>query len=172
ALHTYTQSGGKGKAAHEVEAEAVPVMLERYEVCLALFHGFDWSAWTRGTAAERLSLLPAGQEHILAQENGKERLLQAVLELSKAFALASTHPEARRIRDDVGFFQAVRAAIAKTQVGEGRSAGDLDHAIRQIVSNAIASDQVIDIFATAGLSNPDISSLSEEFLADVQGMKH
>src|SRR5690606_38838093 len=129
-------------------------------------------AWTRGTAAERLSLLPAGQEHILAQENGKERLLQAVLELSKALALASTHPEARRIRDDVGFFQAVRAAIAKTQVGEGRSAGDLDHAIRQIVSNAIASDQVIDIFATAGLSNPDISILSEEFLADVQGMKH
>jgi type I restriction enzyme R subunit len=171
ALHTYTESGGQGETALDQE-EAVALMLERYEVCCGIFHGFDWSAWVSGTPAARLSVLPAAQEHVLAQENGKERLLQVVIELSKAFALAVPHEEAIRIRDDVGFFQAVRTAIAKTSMGDRRSSGDLDHAIRQIVSKAIASDQVIDIFAAAGLKNPDISILSDQFLADVRGMQH
>ncbi|MCB9599195.1 MAG: type I restriction endonuclease subunit R [Sandaracinus sp.] len=171
ALHTYTDSGGQGKTAVD-QAEAVALMLSRYEVCCGLFHGFDWSAWTSGPPAARLSLLPAAQEHVLAQEEGKPRLLQTVTELSKAFALAVPHDEAIRIRDDVGFFQAVRAAIAKTQTSDKLSSGDIDHAIRQIVSNAIASDQVIDIFAAAGLKSPDISILSDQFLADVQGMQH
>jgi type I restriction enzyme R subunit len=150
----------------------VALMLERYEVCCDIFHGFDWSAWTSSSPAARLSVLPAAQEHVLAQESGKDRLLQVVTELSKAFALAVPHDEAIRIRDDVGFFQAVRTAIAKTQVGDRKGSGDIDHAIRQIVSKAIASDQVIDIFAAAGLKNPDISILSDQFLADVRGMKH
>jgi type I restriction enzyme R subunit len=171
ALHTYTESGGQGETALDQE-EAVAQMQARYEVCCGLFHGFDWSAWTKGPPTQRLSLLPAAQEHVLAQENGKERLLQTVTELSKAFALAVPHEEAIKIRDDVGFFQAVRAAVAKTSVGDQKASGDLDHAIRQIVSKAIASDQVIDIFQAAGLKNPDISILSEEFLADVRGMKH
>jgi len=171
ALHTYTESGGQGETALDQE-EAVAVMLERYEVCVGLFHGFDWSAWTTGTPTARLSVLPAAQEHILTQEDGKERLLQVVTELSKAFALAVPHEEAIRIRDDVGFFQAVRTAIAKTQASDRKATGDIDHAIRQIVSKAIASDQVIDIFAAAGLKNPDISILSDQFLADVRGMKH
>jgi type I restriction enzyme R subunit len=171
ALHTYTESGGHGETAVDQE-QAVAVMLERYEICCDLFHGFDWSAWTAGTPAQRLSVLPAAQEHILALPDGKERLLQSVTELSKAFALAVPHDEAIRIRDDVGFFQAVRAAVAKTTVGERRASGDLDHAIRQIVSQAIASEQVIDIFAAAGLKNPDISILSDQFLAEVRGMKH
>lgn len=171
ALHTYTESGGQGETALDQE-EAVALMLERYEVCCDIFHGFDWSAWTSGTPAARLSVLPAAQEHVLAQENGKEQLLQTVTELSKAFALAVPHEESIRIRDDVGFFQAVRTAIAKTQVGDRRSSGEIDHAIRQIVSKAIASEQVIDIFAAAGLKNPDISILSDQFLADVRGMKH
>jgi type I restriction enzyme R subunit len=171
ALHTYTESGGQGETALDQE-EAVALMLERYEICCDLFHGFDWSAWVSGTPAARLSLLPAAQEHVLAQENGKDRLLQVVTELSKAFALAVPHDEAIRIRDDVGFFQAVRTAIAKTQVGDKIGSGDIDHAIRQIVSKAIVSDQVIDIFAAAGLKNPDISILSDEFLADVRGMQH
>ncbi|MBX3183948.1 MAG: type I restriction endonuclease subunit R [Polyangiaceae bacterium] len=171
ALHTYTESGGHGETALDQE-EAVALMLERYEVCSDIFHGFDWSAWTSGSPAARLSVLPAAQEHVLTQENGKEQLLQVVTELSKAFALAVPHEEAIRIRDDVGFFQAVRTAIAKTQVGGRNSAGDIDHAIRQIVSKAIASDQVIDIFAAAGLKNPDISILSDQFLADVRGMQH
>ncbi|MCK6554947.1 type I restriction endonuclease subunit R [Candidatus Binatia bacterium] len=171
ALHTYTESGGQGETALDQE-EAVALMLERYEQCSDIFHGFDWSAWMSSSPAARLSVLPAAQEHVLAQESGKERLLQVVTELSKAFALAVPHDEAIRIRDDVGFFQAVRTAIAKTQVGDRKGSGDIDHAIRQIVSKAIVSDQVIDIFAAAGLKNPDISILSDQFLADVRGMKH
>lgn len=171
ALHTYTESGGQGETALDQE-EAVALMLERYEVCCDIFHGFDWSAWTSSSPAARLSVLPAAQEHVLVQESGKDRLLQVVTELSKAFALAVPHDEAIRIRDDVGFFQAVRTAIAKTQVGDRKGSGDIDHAIRQIVSKAIVSDQVIDIFAAAGLKNPDISILSDQFLADVRGMKH
>jgi type I restriction enzyme R subunit len=171
ALHTYTESGGKGETALDQE-EAVALMLERYEVCCDIFHGFDWSAWTHTSAAKRVSVLPAAQEHVLAQDGGKDRLLQAVTELSKAFALAVPHDEAIRIRDDVGFFQAVRAAIAKTSAGDRKASGELDHAIRQIVSKAVVSDQVIDIFAAAGLKNPDISILSDQFLADVRGMSH
>ena len=171
ALRTYTESGGRGETALD-QNEAVAVLLARHEVCCGLFHGFEWTAWTSGTPAQRLSLLPAAQEHILAQDGGKDRFLQAVTDLSKAFALAVPHEEAIRIRDDVGFFQAVRAAITKTSAGDRKASGDIDHAIRQIVSKAIASDQVIDIFAAAGLKNPDISILSDQFLADVRGMQH
>ena len=119
ALATYTESGGKGRTALDQD-EAVAVMQEKYEVCCALFHGFDWTRWNMGNAQERLGLLPAAQEHVLAQEEGKERCLNAVRELSQAFALAVPHEEALRIREDVGFFQAVRAALSKR--GGGRSA--------------------------------------------------
>ena len=145
-------------------------MLEKYEVCRGLFHGFDWSQWTTGTPQDRLSLLPAAQEHILAQEDGKARLLRAVTELSQAFALAVPHEEALRIRDDVGFFQAVRAVLAKSTPGERKTDEELDLAIRQIISRAVVSDEVVDIFAAAGLKKPDISILSDEFLAEVRGM--
>jgi type I restriction enzyme R subunit len=169
ALATYTESGGTGKTAIE-QAEAVAEMLRRYEICLGLFHGFDWSLWTRGRAQDRVSLLPAAQEHILAQQDGKSRLLSAVTALSQAFALAVPHEEALRIRDDVGFFQAVRAVLAKSAPGERRTDEELDHAIRQIISRAVVSDEVVDIFAAAGLKKPDISILSDEFLAEVRGM--
>ena len=169
ALVTYTESGGAGRTAIDKE-EAVAVMLEKHEVCCALFHGFDWSKWTTGAPQERLGLIPAGQEHILAQENGKDRCMAVVRELSQAFALAMPHAEAFRIRDDVGFFQAVRAALSKRAVGEARPEEDLELAVRQIVSRAVASEGVMDIFAAAGLERPDISVLSEEFLAEVQGM--
>ena len=169
ALVTYTESGGTGRTAIEKE-EAVAVMLEKHEVCCALFHGFDWSRWTTGTPQERLGLLPSAQEHILAQENGKDRCLAAVRELSQAFALAVPHAETFHIRDDVGFFQAVRSALSKRAAGEARPEEDLDLAVRQIVSRAVASEGVIDIFAAAGLDKPDISVLSEGFLAEVQGM--
>jgi len=169
ALATYTESGGTGKTAID-QAEAVAVMLEKYEVCCGLFHGFDWTHWLAGTPAQRLSLLPAAQEHILAQNDGKNRLLQIVTDLSQAFALAVPHDEALRIRDDVGFFQAVRAVLSKSVPGERKTDEELDHAIRQIISKAMVSDAVVDIFAAAGLKKPDISILSEEFLAEVQGM--
>ncbi|APF36705.1 DEAD/DEAH box helicase [Chelatococcus daeguensis] len=169
ALATYTESGGRGRTALDQE-EAVAVMQEKYEVCCALFHGFDRTKWTTGTPQERLSLLPAAQEHILVQENGKERCLRAVRELSQAFSLAVPHEEALRIRDDVAFFQAVQAALAKRAPGDARPEEELDHAVRQIISRAVAPEGVVDIFAAAGLEKPDISILSDEFLAEVRGM--
>lgn len=169
ALHTYTESGGTGTTAID-QQEAVAVMIEKYEVCCDLFHGFDWTAWKTGTPEQRLALLPAAQEHILAQENGKDRLLQAVSELSRAFALAVPHEKAISIRDDVAFFQAVRAALSKRAPGVQRTEEEIEHAIRQIVSRAIAPEGVVDLFAAAGLKKPDISILSEEFLAEVRGM--
>ena len=169
ALATYTESGGTGKTAID-QAEAVAVMLEKYEVCRGLFHRFDWTPWITGKPQERLSLLPAAQEHILALDEGKERLLRAVTDLSQAFALAVPHDDALRIRDDVGFFQAVRAVLAKNAPGERKTDEELDHAIRQIISKAMVSEGVVDIFAAAGLKKPDISILSDEFLAEVEQM--
>jgi type I restriction enzyme R subunit len=171
ALATYTEAGGTGQTALD-QNEAVAVMLEKYEVCVGLFHGFDSSRWTSGTAQQRLALLPAAQEHVLALEDGKDRLLRAVTDLSKAFALAVPHDEALRIRDDVGFFQAVRAVLAKNAIGERKTDEEIEHAIRQIVSRAIVSDEVIDIYAAAGLKRPDISILSDEFLTEVRSMPH
>ena len=171
ALATYTESGGEGRTAVNQD-EAVAVMLEKYDVCCTLFHGFDWSYWTTGSSQERMGLIPAAQEHILAQENGRERCMSAVLELSQAFALAVPHEDALRIRDDVGFFQLVRSALSKRAEGEARPEEDLDLAIRQIISRAVAPEGVMDIFAAAGLDKPDISVLSDEFLAEVQGMPH
>jgi type I restriction enzyme R subunit len=169
ALATYTESGGTGRTALNQD-EAVAVMLEKHEVCCDLFHGFDWSAWISGAATERLGLLPAAQEHILRQENGKERCIGAVHDLSQAFALAVPHAETMRIRDDMGFFQTVQAGLAKRAPGDARPEEDIDHAVRQIISRAIAPEGVIDIFAAAGLDKPDISILSDEFLAEVRGM--
>ena len=169
ALATYTESGGTGRTALDQD-EAVALMLEKYEVCCGLFHGFDRSQWTTGTPQKRLGLLPAAQEHVLAQENGKDRCIHAVRELSQAFALAVPHAEALRIRDDVAFFQAVAAVLAKRAPGDARPQEDLDHAVRRIISRAVAPEGVIDIFAAAGLQKPDISILSEEFLAEVRGM--
>jgi type I restriction enzyme R subunit len=132
--------------------------------------GFDWSKWITGTPEERLRLLPLAQEHVLAQEDGKDRFLRAVRELSQAFALAVPHEEALRIRDDVAFFQAVRGTLAKRAPSDARSDEELDQAIRQIVSKAIAPGGVVDIFAAAGLAKPDISILSDEFMGEVRGM--
>ena len=179
ALATYTESGGTGRTALDQD-EAVAVMLEKYEVCCGLFGsittpdgvvgGFDRSKWATGTPPERLGLLPAAQEHILAQENGKDRCVGAVRELSQAFALAVPHAEALRIHDDVAFFQAVQAVLAKRAPGDARPEEDIEHAVRQIISRAVAPEGVIDIFAAAGLAKPDISILSEAFLSEVRGM--
>ena len=171
ALATYTESGGRGDTTVD-QADAVAVMLEKYEVCCDLFHGFDRSAWTDGTPAERLALLPAAQEHVLAQDDGKKRFLRAVRELSQAFALAVPHEKTTRIRDGVAFFQFVQTALAKRAAGTARPAEEIDYAIRQIVSRSVTSEEVVDIFAAAGLDKPDVSVLSEEFLAEVGGMEH
>ncbi|MDR7454894.1 MAG: type I restriction endonuclease subunit R [Armatimonadota bacterium] len=169
ALATYTDGGGTGSTAVD-QSEAVRVMWEKYEVCCGLFYGFDRAKWTSGTPQERLGLLPAAQEHILAQENGKDRCIRAVRELSQAFALAVPHEDALRIRDDVAFFQAVSSVLAKRAPGEARPEAELDHAVRQIVERAVAPAGVVDIFAAAGLQKPDISILSDQFLDEVRGM--
>ena len=171
ALTDYTESGGKGKPVFDQE-EAVAKMLEYYEICAGLFHGFDYSRFKTGKPRERLAVIPPAIEHVLQQDKdkGKERLLKTVTQLSRAFALSVPHERAIAIRDDVGFFQTVRAALAKTTTTGGRDEEELNAAVRQIVSRAVASDRVIDIFSAAGLKSPEISILSDEFLAEVKDL--
>lgn len=171
ALSIYTESGGRGETTVDQEV-AVGKLIEMWEVCRQIFHGFDWTHWKTGSAQQRLSVLPGAMEHVLKQPDGKSRYLKAVSELSAAFALSVPHERALAIRDDVGFFQAVRAALVKGAYTNGRSPEDIELAIRQIISRAVASDEVVDIFAAAGLKKPDISILSDEFLAEIRGMPY
>ena len=171
ALANYTDNGGKGKTAVD-KAEAVAVMQEKHEICCGLFHGFDWSVWITGNATDRLNLLPSAQEHILKQREGKARLLETVTALSKAFALAVPHEKTTEIRDDVAFFQVVRSVLAKPTATEEAQSEATEQAIRQLVSRAVVSEGVLDIFAAAGLEKPDVSILSEEFLVEVRDLPH
>jgi type I restriction enzyme R subunit len=168
ALGAYTEAD-RGQTGIPQE-QAVEILLEKYEIVAGMYHGLDYSKFTTGTPHERLALIPAGMDHILKQKDGKQRYVQAVGDLSKAFALAAPHETALALRDEIGYFQAVRTAFAKVTPEDGRTADDLDTAIRQIVSRAVASDQIVDIFAAAGLKTPDISILSDEFLAEVRAM--
>lgn len=152
------------------QEEAVAVMLEKYEIVSSMLHDFDYSKFFRGTPSEKITIIKEAMEHILSLEDGKARFMQAVTELSRAFALSVPHEKALEIRDNVGFFQTVRASLAKNTTGEGRGQDMLDSAIKQIVSKAVASEGVIDIFASAGLKKPDISILSDEFLEEVRHM--
>ena len=167
AMAAYTEGGGRGETAMDQET-AVNVMKEKYEICRSLFHGFSWPT----SPKDQFAVLPAAQEHILALEDGKERLIRAVTELSKAFALAVPHDDAIAIRDDVHFFQAVKAALAKQSPRTLRTQEEYDLAIRQIVAQAVSSNEVIDIFAAAGLEKPNISILSGEFLEEVRSLPH
>jgi type I restriction enzyme R subunit len=164
------------------ESEAVAILLEKYEVVKAMFHGFDYEHGLAGTPHERLVVLAEAIEWILARQQeaaAKEtsedakrrenrRYQDAVLALSKAFALASATDEAREIRDEVGFFQTVRAALVKSLDGGGGSAADREFAIQQILNRAVVSTGIVDILAAAGITTPDISILSDEFLAEIQ----
>ena len=181
ALSDYTEGGGKGKATIDQE-EAVAVMKEKYEVVCDFMHGFDCDAVLTGPMNERMAGVAAGVNYVVTPlmddedpEDRKKRYMAAVTALSQAFALSVPHPDAIAIRDHVGLFQAIRAGVAKLIAtgGDGRkSSEEIDSAIRQIVSKAVASDEVIDIFAAAGLKKPDISILSDEFLEEVKGIKH
>lgn len=171
ALSNYTESGGKGQTAID-QNEAVALMLTKYEVCCDMFHGFNRDLWITGNAQDRLSLLPRAQEHVLSLEDGKNRFVKAVVELTKAYALSVPHVKALEISDDVAFFQAVKAALVKSQPDKQRSQDEIEHVIRQIISKAVVTEEVIDIFSAAGIKKPDISILSDEFLADVRGMEH
>lgn len=172
ALADYTEAGGRGKAAISQE-EAVEVMLEKYETVVAMFHGFDYMPLITAKPEARLKGIAAAMEHILSIKDGKTRYLDSVTAVSKAFALAVPHEEALKIRDEVGLFQEVRSGLAKATVeGPGKTPDELDTAIRQLVSRAVASDQVVDIFTAAGLKKPDISILSDDFLQEVRNLPH
>jgi len=172
ALADYTEAGGRGKAAIDQD-QAAAVMMEKYEIVAAMFHGFDYAPLLTAKPEQRMAGVAAAMEHILQLEDGKTRYLKEVNSLSKAFALAVPHEKAIDIRDDVGFFQEVRAGLAKATVeGEGKSPEEVDSAIRQLVSRAVASEGVVDIFATAGLKKPDISILSDDFLQEVRELSH
>jgi len=168
ALSAYTK--GDRRNTGIPQEEAVAILIEKYEIICDMFHGFDWSKFHTGTPAECLYVIPEAMEHILNQEDGKERYIDVVNALTKAFSLASTHEEAIKIRDDIAFFQAVKAQFVK-HTTSGKSPEELDTAIRQIISKAVTSDEVVDIFAKSGLKKPDISILSDEFLAEMKGMK-
>ena len=170
ALATYTDSGGRGTPSLDTAA-AIAVMVEKHEIACGMMHGFDWQD-AASDARTFYPLLPAAQEHILKQEKGKERFAQVVTELSQAFALCAGSEEAIAIRDDIGFFQAVKIALAKPR-GERKSSDDLDYAVRQLVAKAILPEgEIIDVFSAAGLKQPDISILSDQFLAEVRGLKY
>lgn len=172
ALAVYTESGGKGRPTYDT-AQAVAVMLEKFEVCCAMLHPLAWQAvWHGDGNAARMSLLQEGINHLMGLENGKPRFIQAVTDLSRAFALCATSPEAEVRRDDIAFFQHLRAGLAKFTSSD-RSPEEMDAAIRQLISSAIVpGEEVIDVFTAAGLERPDISILSAGFLAEVRGLKH
>ncbi len=168
ALHTYTASGGKGETTVDQE-QAAAVMAEKYEVVCALLHGFDYRDILSAEAAQRMNGVAQAMEFVLSLDNGKVRFAQAVSDLSKAFALAVPNQRAMAIRDEVGLFQEIRSALIKVTTSEReRSPEEVESAIRQLVSRAVYSTEVVDIFAAAGLEKPDISILSDEFLADVK----
>ena len=155
--------------------EAVSVMLEKHEVAKAMFHRFDYRAYFKEKKSDRLGILRGAADYVLGLEKGKERFMKAVTELSFAFSLAVPSDESLKIRDDVGFFQSVRSTIAKLdQSGAkgGPTQEDYDLAIRQIVANAVVSDEVVNVFDAAGLKTPDIAILSDEFLDEVRNMEH
>jgi type I restriction enzyme, R subunit len=172
ALITYTDSGGRGNPTFDT-AQTIAVMLEKHGIACELMHCFNWDKWTSGKPTERLALIPAGQEHILEQEDGKKRWVQVVTELSRAFALCAASDEATEICDDVSFFQALQAALNKQSSTNSKTPEQIDAAIPQLVSKAITTEgHVIDVFTAAGLPKPDISILSDQFLAEVPGLKH
>jgi len=167
------------------EAKAIAVLLEKYEVVRDMYHGFDYATALNGTPQQRLAMMAGAIEWILdrqqqwaaaettaeGKKNAQRRYLDAVLALSKAYALASASDEARSIREEVGFFQAIREALVKTSNGSGVTSRERDFAIQQIVSRAVVSTEIVDILAAAGIKSPDISILSDEFLAEVQQME-
>ncbi len=170
ALAVYAESGGRGKAAID-QAEAVAVMKEKYEVVRGILHGFDYLSLLKAHPAARLQGIADAMEFILAQDEGKKRYLRAVAALSKAFALAVPHEDALSIRDEVGLFQEIRAALIKATVSSSEHPPeDVDAAVQQLISRAVSGTGVVDIFAAAGLDKPDISILSDEFLAEVRSL--
>jgi len=167
ALKDYTQAKGKGCPTIAAE-DALAVLLEKMDVLHDMLHGFDYTAFR----AQAWQLLPGVANHILGLDDGKKRFADTVLSASKAFALCCTLDGALTHRDELAFLQAVKAALTKFgSSGKKLSDEQKEHALRQIMSKAVVSAEVIDIFKAVGLNRPDIGILSEEFLEDVRHMK-
>jgi len=171
ALATYTSSGGRGAPTLNQD-EAVAAMLEKYEVVTQMFEKFDYKKYLSANTQEKLVLILEAQEYVLGLADGKNRFTKEVTLLSQAFALSVPHPKAMEIKDEIGFFQAVKARLVKFEpTGRGKSDAEIETAIRQIVDKAVASDGIVDIFDAAGIKKPDISILSDEFMEEVKGME-
>jgi len=172
ALSFYSDSGGKGDPAVAQE-KAVQVMLEKLEVVSQMYHEFPYEEYFQADTGRKLSMILAAEEHILGLENGKKRYINEVTALSQAFSIAIPHDQAMDVKDEVSFFQAVKSRLAKFETtGPGKTDDELETAIRQVIDQALVTEQVIDVFDAAGIKKPDISILSEEFLLEVKNMEH
>jgi type I restriction enzyme R subunit len=172
ALAFYSDAGGKGDPTI-LQEQAVQLMLEKLEVVSQMYHGFEYETYFEADTSKKLSLILAVEEHILGLEDGKKRYINEVTALSKAFAIAIPHDQAMDAKDEVSFFQAVKARLAKFDgIGSGKTDEEIETTIRQVIDQALVSEQVIDVFDAAGIKKPDISILSEEFLMELKGMEH
>ena len=172
ALSFYSDSGGRGDPTLPQE-QAVNLMLEKIEVISAMYHGFPYENYFDAETAQKLSLILSAEEHILGLEDGKKRYINEVTALSQAFAIAIPHEQAMDAKDEVAFFQAVKARLAKLDsTGSGKTNEEIETTIRQVIDKALVSEKVIDVFDAAGIKKPDISILSEEFLLELKGMEH
>ena len=170
AMGTYLQSGGEGKAFVDIR-EAIALMQEKFEIVEQMFHGFDYKAYFKAETNIKLQVLLGAQNFILSSKELKDRFLKEITALSKIFAMSIPSFEADVIKDDIAFFQAVKARINKFNPSGVKSNYEVDTAIKQIVDEALSSDGVIDVFEAAGIKAPDISILSDEFLMEVQNMQ-
>ncbi len=171
ALRFYSESGGRGDPAATQE-EAVSIMLEKLEIVSQMFYGFPYENYFDSEIREKLGIILAAEDHILGLEDGKNRFVKEVTALSRAFSIALPHDQAMDAKDEISFFQAVKARLVKFDSRSGTSRTEMDSVMKQVIDSALTSEQVIDVFDAAGIKKPDISILSEEFLLEVKNMKH
>ncbi|AGB49543.1 type I site-specific deoxyribonuclease, HsdR family [Methanomethylovorans hollandica DSM 15978] len=172
ALSFYSDSGGKGDPA-VLQEKAVQLMLEKLEIVSQMFHGFAFEDYFEADTSRKLSIILEAEEHILGLENGKKRYIDEVTALSKTFSLAIPHEQAMDVKDEISFYQAVKARLVKfDSTGIGKTDEEIETAIRQVIDKALVTERVIDVFDAAGIKKPDISILSEDFLAEVRNMEH
>ena len=172
ALSFYSDSGGKGDPTQQQE-QAVALMQEKLEVVQQMFFGFDYKQYFTADTSSKLSWILKAEDFILGLDDGKKRFVNEVTALGKAFAIAVPNEAAMDVKDEVAFFQAVKARLCKfDQTGSGMSDEEVETTIRQVIDKALVSEKVIDLFDAAGIKKPDISILSEEFLMELKGMEH
>lgn len=172
ALSFYSDVDEKGNPTEQQE-QAVALMMEKLEVVQQMLDGMSYVSYFSADISTKLSLILQTEDYILGLDNGKKRFVNEVNALSKAFAIAIPHDKAMGIKDEVSFFQAVKARLCKFDAtSSGRTSEEIETTIRQVVDKALVSEQVVDIFDAAGIKKPDISILSEEFLMELRGMEH